>query len=119
MKHWFIDDWKIDDRVGYVDCKKTLFYHIKICKLQPQLLNFCDISYKKLCDLDRESARYTLANVQYPMIVSQLPNPDNLTYRLIDGRHRLDKLIRRGNKNAFFYVVPGETVLNFTVWRSP
>lgn len=119
MKHWFIDQWKIDSRVGYIDCEKTLFNYIKIYQLSPQLIDFCKISYKKLCDLDRVLPRYSLANIKYPMIVSELPNPDNLEYRLIDGRHRIDKLIQNGKNSAFFYIIPSETVLNFTIWQGP
>jgi hypothetical protein len=115
MKHWFIDEWKVNNKVGYVDCKK-LFDYIKIYKITPELISFSQISYKKLVDLDRELPRYKLANTKYPMIVSQLPNPNGLPYRLIDGRHRLDKLLLNGINSAFFYVIPVKTVLNFTVW---
>lgn len=119
MKHWFVDEWKIDNRVGYIECDKTLFNYVKVYKLSPQLVDFCYISYKKVQDFDRGLPRYTLANVNYPMIISELANPDNLPYRLIDGSHRIDKLIRKGSQNAFFYIIPGEIVLNFAVWVNP
>lgn len=115
MKHWFIEEWKINNKAGYIDCKK-LFDYVKIYKILPESIDFSQISYKKLGNLDRELPRYKLANIKYPMIVSQLSNPDGLPYRLIDGRHRIDKLMSNGNNSALFYIIPAETVLNFAVW---
>jgi len=116
MKHWFIDEWKIDNKVGYVDCKKTLFPYIKVHRLQPELISFDLVAYKTVSDFERQHYRYQQANTDYPMIVSLLPNPKNLKYRLVDGKHRLDKLQKNGDKQGLFYVIPADVILNFVNW---
>ena len=116
MKHWFVDDWKIDNRTGYIDCLGSLFPYITIHKLTPQLILFDLVSCKSVSDFERNHSRYQKANTDYPMIVSPMPNPHNRLYRLIDGKHRLDKLQKSGHKQGFFYIIPADVVLNFVTW---
>jgi hypothetical protein len=61
-----------------------------------------------------------MANTNYPMIVSQMNNPYGKKYRLIDGRHRIHKLIDGGKKEGLFYEVPMEFILkNVKLERAP
>lgn len=106
--HWVCDEWGIDDNVYTLD-EKLLFNYIKIKKLSPISLEFINVAYRN--DVDRECFRFKLANIKYPMIVSEIMNPYNRPYRLLDGKHRIHKLIDQGISRGFFYNIPREFVL--------
>lgn len=106
--HWFLDEWSIDSNVYTLD-ERVLFNYIKIKKLQANDISFSDIAYRT--DVDRDFYRYQLANIKYPMIVSQIKNPYDKLYRLLDGKHRIHKLLEQGYSSGLFYDIPREFVL--------
>tara|TARA_B100002019_G_scaffold111530_1_gene95927 strand:+ start:1257 stop:1604 length:348 start_codon:yes stop_codon:yes gene_type:complete len=73
-------------------------------------INFEDISYKRNI---KQGIRYEEADYRYPCLVTEgIKNPDCLRYRLIDGRHRIQKMIDHGFLNGIFFVIPKEDFLN-------
>lgn len=114
--HWFINDWAIDDQI-YKIPSWLCFNYTKIKKLTPVKLNFEEIAFRS--DVDVESSRYAKANLKYPMMVSIMKNPLNKKYRLIDGRHRLYKLIENGSKEGYFYIIPEEFIMQNLIKVNP
>ena len=54
---------------------------------------------------DFQGNRYEAAEVKFPgMLVQDMPNPCDLPYRMIDGRRRMEKLIRAGDVEGPFVV---------------
>lgn len=106
--HWFSDGWQIDDNIYTLD-EKLLFNYVKINKTIATVINFDDIAYRT--DIDRGSYRYFKANVSYPLMVTQMSNPYNKPYRLIDGKHRIHKLMDQGLTQSACYMIPSEFVL--------
>ena len=50
-------------------------------------------------------SRYINCDTKYPPIIaSNAPNPFNNKYRMIDGRHRIQKLLFNGLTESLFYV---------------
>lgn len=55
--------------------------------------------------------RYEQADPAYPgLVVKGMPNPDELPYRMVDGRRRLHKLRLQGRRTSLFYVFEYEEV---------
>ena len=87
---------------------------IKLRNIKPETLDILDVAYKDLSVIDESSTRYKLANTIFPVIVIKgMVNPYNKKYRLIDGRHRLLKLLNNGNKTIESYVLVENDVERF------
>jgi|TARA_Y100000022_G_scaffold145839_1_gene127508 hypothetical protein len=56
------------------------------------------------------SERYDLSDVSYPGIITNGPNPYDNEYRMIDGRHRIHKLLTLGVKESLFYVIDWDKI---------
>ena len=53
-----------------------------------------------------DQKRYSDCEITYPGIIAKnAPNPYNLKYRMIDGKHRIAKLRRMGIHRSLFYVL--------------
>ena len=49
--------------------------------------------------------KYKSCDVKYPLIIAEnAPNPFNDKYRMIDGRHRIQKLLLNGYTESLCYV---------------
>ena len=110
--HWLEEDWSLQegsDTKHVLPIYPTMFDYVRIFNLKPVLINFKEISHKPL--LDKQTNRYEQANVKYPMMVTAMHNPDNLPYRMIDGRHRIHKLKDSGVQQGYFYIIPLSFVL--------
>jgi hypothetical protein len=107
--HWFTGDWRIDDNHYYID-DRSIFNYVKINKIPPQLLSIDDIAFKKPVDVN--FYRFKRANISYPIIVSEMVNPESKKYRLIDGRHRIHKILFSGETRALSYVLPAQFIYN-------
>tara|TARA_B100000902_G_scaffold328490_1_gene324573 strand:+ start:26 stop:487 length:462 start_codon:yes stop_codon:yes gene_type:complete len=52
-----------------------------------------------------QGTRYINCDIKYPPIIAyNAPNPFNNKYRMIDGRHRIQKLLLNGLTESKFYV---------------
>lgn len=54
--------------------------------------------------------RYDAADVKYPGIITNGPNPHDNKYRMLDGRRRLHKLLTAKVKSSKFYVLDWKDV---------
>tara|TARA_Y100001963_G_scaffold143625_1_gene214735 strand:- start:77 stop:1060 length:984 start_codon:yes stop_codon:yes gene_type:complete len=62
--------------------------------------------YRKLRCICCDGLRYRKCDVKYPgILVKDAPNPYDLRYRMIDGKHRIEKLLNEGYKKWKFYVI--------------
>jgi len=53
-----------------------------------------------------DQKRYSDCEITYPGIIAKnAPNPYNLKYRMIDGKHRIAKLRQMGIHRSLFYVL--------------
>ena len=53
-----------------------------------------------------QTERYKNCNTKYPGIISyNAPNPYDNKYRMIDGRHRIIKLLREGVTESLYYTL--------------
>jgi hypothetical protein len=110
--HSFDGDWALasDPLRKYVlPIFPNIIDYVKIHKIQPQTVNFNQVSHKRF--VDTESIRYQQANTKYPMLISPMYNPDDLEYRMIDGCHRIYKLKNLGHECGSFYIIPSSIVL--------
>jgi hypothetical protein len=107
--HWFTDEWRIDEN-NYCVSTALIFNYIKINKLPTTSIQISDIAYKK--NIDKTFYRYHRASISFPVVVSEILNPEYKKYRLIDGRHRIHKLLDLGINVATCYIVPADFILS-------
>jgi len=63
---------------------------------------------------DFSGERFKAADPRFPgLLVKYMPNPCNRSYRMVDGRRRLEKLNRMGIGRSLFVVFDYEEVLPF------
>jgi len=103
-------DWRISDHdteLDLLDIKHLLTEDTL------QKVHFDDIGWKgKGVDYPLDERRYNQCNINYPCILTIGKNPYNCKYRMIDGRHRITKMVDMGLKEANFYVIDYKAVVN-------
>lgn len=111
MIHRINAEWSLPNiERGSIDCR-LLFRYVQANNFAAKLIRLSEISHKPL-DIDRSSARFQAADVNYPLlIVDGMQNPDNRRYRLVDGRHRLLKLLPCSEVRC--YVIPLDVALYY------
>ena len=57
--------------------------------------------------------RYHNCNIKFPGIVVEASNPSNKKYRLLDGKHRIRKMIDKGIDQSLFYVLNLENIRQY------
>ena len=62
--------------------------------------------------------RYDLCDVSYPGIITNGPNPYDNEYRMIDGRHRIHKLLSNGMRESLYYVIDWDIIKHLFVENS-
>lgn len=77
------------------------------------------IEFKQICAKpnfwfgadDFQGSRFDAAEVKFPgMLVKDMPNPCGLPFRMIDGRRRMEKLIRAGDAAGPFVIFQYEEI---------
>ena len=117
-------NWELPKEDGKIDTRSKIVISdiLYLCTdLQTLCLN--DIAWKGrhhyphntglncYCCKERPSQRYLEADVSHPGIVLlDAPNPYGLKYRMIDGRHRIMKLLDNGETTGKYYVINFEDV---------
>lgn len=116
-------DWRIHDiSMGqdvYIDLQD-----IEHLLTEPVELDLGDIAWKgrhlpqkfigKNC-VCCGGTRYMDCDVSYPgIVVEGINNPYNLPYRLIDGKHRCQKLFDSRVTKGLFYVLTRDTLMDYT-----
>ena len=103
-------DWRLFENVSGINLER-----IKYLLTETQILNHKDIAWKGMC-LPEEMVTdeciccgglcYLECDIKYPCIVlNNAVNPHNKKYRLIDGKHRMAKMRKRGITSSEFYVL--------------
>jgi len=106
-------DWRISDHeteLHLLDIKHLL------TEDKIQRVCFDDIGWKgKGIDFPLDENRYNRCDVSYPCILTEGKNPYNCKYRMIDGRHRITKMVNMGFKDADFYIIDYNVVVDYHV----
>ena len=106
--HIMKDDFQLYDCVTSIDCNEV-FKKIKNENIKSELIRIEDICYKDISNIDTNSTRYLEADTSYPVVLLDglsTRNKNNKKYRMIDGRHRLLKLLKDDNCWIKAYVIP-------------
>jgi len=94
-------DWRINKK-EYIFNVSLLYPFLK----NKKLVNFKDIGWKgKDLKFNLDIDRYNAADIGYPCILTEVENPYNCKYRMIDGKHRITKMIKMGMTESLFYIV--------------
>ena len=108
--HIMKGDFQLYDCVTSIDMI-DIFKKIENENIQPEFIRVDDIHYKDISNIDTNSTRYLEADTSYPVVlIKDLSsyNKDNKKYRMIDGRHRLLKLLSNPATDSVItaYVIP-------------
>ena len=57
--------------------------------------------------------RYHNCDIKFPGIVVEASNPSNKKYRLLDGKHRIRKMIDKCIDQSLFYVLNLENIRQY------
>lgn len=114
MIHIMNEDWSLKEASNlFVDCNRVYSY-ISMKKLLPEMIDIDLIAHKDIKNISKNSLRYIHANTNLPgIVVRGMENPFMKEYRMIDGRHRLLKVLEEGKKMFNSYVLHREEILKF------
>lgn len=103
MIHKLDGEWAVPSLPSAVNVS-VLFSYLK--DKETKKVNIKDIAYKPITDSDLDKHRLINADTKYPVIlVDDMPNPYNSKYRMVDGRHRIRKLIDLGSTTVVAYIL--------------
>ena len=108
-------DWSISDQSLHLFMEDIL--HLLIDNNLKNVL-LSDIGWKGKHDLSliTKNLRYKNADPYIPGIIAfNAPNPYNDKYRMIDGKHRIHKLVSQNIKESEFYVLDFKDIKLFFV----
>jgi hypothetical protein len=117
MIHILNDSWKLNDcnRNLVINCK-SVYSYIKFKDIQFSNVHISLIGYKELESICNDNIRYLRADITKPVILAKnMENPDMKKYRMIDGRHRLKKIINNGENVIKAYVLDRDEILKFVL----
>jgi len=106
-------DWSILDVDAYVDCR-DLYNLVKTRGIDTEVVPINAIYHKPLCNISKTQGRYLNADISLPVLLcTGTSTPNDRTYRMLDGRHRLLKAISHGHSSILAYVVSKQDVMKF------
>ncbi len=80
----------------------------------PKVVDFSQVSHRRFNQAEYTGRRYRRADPRFPgILIDGGENPDGLRYRLIDGKHRMHKMLERRLEEAPFLVVSVAEVTPF------
>ena len=104
-------DWRINGETYFLELDN---YKHLLTEERLKKVSFDDIGFKgrhltnlrgPMC-MCCDGERYYSANIKFPgILVENMVNPYNLKYRMIDGKHRIEKMINLGMTSSYFYVL--------------
>ena len=93
-------------------------------------LNLCDIAWKGkhlfpyytgdncYCCTNYLYGKYSTADPAYPgIVIENAPNPYDNKYRMIDGRHRIMKLLHSGVTSSQYYVLDYDEIKKYILFK--
>jgi len=111
-------EWRFLD-ISELNIKIELDFFLPFIE-EEKLVQFSEIAWKGMnfpLDMRRDNCvccdgkRYKECDISFPgILLENAPNQYGLRYRMVDGKHRLDKLISMGKKESFFRIVKYERV---------
>lgn len=117
MIHTLDGHWKLNKCNGNlaVNCANVYSY-IKFKSIQSTDIPVNLIGYKELDSICNDSIRYLRADTNKPVILAKnMENPDMKKYRMIDGRHRLKKILTNGENIIKAYILDRDEILKFII----
>ena len=121
VKKDIFGDWSISDEALYLFLE-DIIHLLTPDRLETVLLS--DIGWKGKHDLNMlplkgEVLRYKRVDPSIPGIIAfNAPNPYNDKYRMLDGKHRMHKLVSRNIKESQFYVLDFKDIRSYFVGES-
>lgn len=113
MIHEMSGPWAISDVNTFIPALEVYSW-IERRKIKPKEIEVSDIGYKPTSNILLSSPRYLRADTALPVIlVKGMKNPSKKAYRMIDGRHRLLKVMNSGSPKIISYVIDEEDILRF------
>jgi len=107
MRHHITKDFPIDSLTsGFIDCQ-LLYRYVKSYKIDAVYIDISDIRAKPMSAIEDWHPRYKMADITLPCIV--IKEDDH--YQLIDGRHRLKKIIDMSLTKIPCYILTSKQVL--------
>ena len=118
-------NWQLPRSDGRLDLEYRLYIQDILHLLTDSRLETID-----LCDIawlgkhhhpynpssEWSNRKYQNADPAYPgIILKNAPNPYNNKYRMVDGRHRIMKLLNQGETSSQFYVLDYNDVKQYIV----
>ena len=123
-------DWRITKDDTFVRFVRLNRLNHLLTEDKLKLINFKDIAWKGMSldlSMRRDTCicchgkRYANCNTDYPCILTRFnegtPNPFNKTYRMLDGKHRIDKMLCQGITKSLFYVLDLNDIIPYTELR--
>ena len=127
-RHGFIQsvygDWRISNDDLFMSLNK-ISHLLEEDKLR--LIDFKDIAFKGInlpLSMRRENCicchgkRFSSCNTDYPGIVTRfikdIPNPFNKKYRMLDAKHRIEKMLSQGITKSLFYLLDLNEIISYT-----
>tara|TARA_Y100000768_G_scaffold193665_1_gene145311 strand:+ start:403 stop:792 length:390 start_codon:yes stop_codon:yes gene_type:complete len=102
-------DWRIYEENHYLYLK-DIVSHLRT--KNKHLIKFDEISWKgKNIYHKLDEKRYEECDIKYPCILTEGKNPHNCKYRMIDGKHRMTKMVKMGLSESYFYIIDYNTFL--------
>tara|TARA_B000000609_G_C24105528_1_gene310865 strand:- start:495 stop:884 length:390 start_codon:yes stop_codon:yes gene_type:complete len=102
-------DWRIYEENHYLYLKDIVPY---LRTKNKHLIKFDEISWKgKNIYHKLDEKRYKECDIKYPCILTEGKNPHNCKYRMIDGKHRMTKMVKMGLSESYFYIIDYNTFL--------
>ena len=111
-------DWTINDEPAYLFMEDIL-HLLTDDRLETVLLSDIAWKGKHKPSLVKQDIRYRHADPYIPGILAfNAPNPYNDKYRMIDGNHRIHKLVFENIEESEFYVLDFEKLMSLFVNES-
>ena len=104
-------DWRIENK----NAKLYLRDIAHLC-IETRIVNFEDVAWRSQFrkSPDNTTVKYLNADISFPPILCEdAPNPFGKKYRLLDGVHRMSKMLNSGMTESSFYIVKYNDVRPF------
>ena len=109
--HDMIGEWRISDKDQYIRLSRLMPY---LRDKKPSLVNHNLICWKYMDDPDKkvDGLRYLNCDITVPGILVEYDNPGKKKYRMIDGSHRITKMLLETDLvESYFYIIPKKKFL--------
>lgn len=113
MIHIMDGEWQVFGQDTQINCR-PLYAYLKLKKREPETVSLSEIAHKPISGICVNSARYTAANLKQPVLLAEsMVNPLGRRYRMLDGRHRVKKMITLKGESILALVVSAEEARKF------